>query len=167
MPVRSPRYVYKISLIQVNIDEDAANTDDAPAETEAGEKRPIYVKMKKSIGDFLGLTPLPYTSTEWTGTFQAGQTDAGNTGSKYRKRLGGFRVASYTIIAKTQFTLTEYVRQQNGTYIAQQKIFKSLSIGFPTGHSVTEFIAFLTSTGVVEQVAQVRTPAGYSYHIAS
>lgn len=161
MPVRSPRYVYELNItITENVDDDKAAIDAAPTQTVSGTQKQIYVKMKRSIGDWLGLTPLAYNNSIWTGTFKAGQTGATNTGSKFRRRVGGFRVASYTLIARGTFTIPELVRQADGSYLTVNTKFKSVSIGFPRGHSVTEFIDWLGTTTKMGEVEAIRTPAG-------
>jgi hypothetical protein len=156
MPVRSPRQIYKITSIQYNVDE-APGTDAAPAQTEAGQKRPIYVLMKESIGDYLGLTPLAWNAAELTGTFAGSGL---NQGAKYRKRVGGYRDGSYTLVAKTTFTIKEIVKGDNGSYTTRDKNFKSISIGFPKGHSVHEVLDFLATTTKFAQVRAVITPQG-------
>lgn len=161
MPVRSPRYVYELNItITENVDDDKIAIDTAPTQTVSGTQKQIYVKIKKSIGDWLGLTPLPYNSGAWTGRFQAEQTGATNTGSKFRRRIGGFRVASYTLIARTDFEIPELVKQADGSYKTVNTKFKSVSIGFPRGHSVTEFIDWMGTTSRFGEVEAVRTPAG-------
>jgi hypothetical protein len=163
MPVRSPRFVYKITTITANVDDNVAAIDP----TTGGTTKPIYVKLKKAIGDWMGLTPLPYNSPDWTGTFAAGQTGALNTGKTYRKRLGGFRYQSFALVATTQFTIPEIVKDTNtGVYSTVNSKFKEISIGFPVGVSVSEFITWLGTTGIASQVALVRTPSGVSHPIS-
>ena len=165
-PIRSPRYVYLLTTITQNVDTYKEALDSPPGSGGAGGTRPLYVKMKKSIGDWLGLTPLAYNDPAWTGTFVADQTGALNTGSNFRRRLGGFRVASYTLIAEENFAITELIRQPNGSYTSNSRNFKTISIGFPKGHTVTEFIAWLATTSNFSQVIAVRTPAGTTHAIS-
>lgn len=163
MPVRSHRLLYKIESIT---DLEPAPPDaipDLPGSTPAKIVKPIYCLMKKSIGDFLGLVPLDWDAEELTGTYQG---NGGNKGSKYRKRLGGFRVASYTLVAVNQFELIEYVKQDDGSIDEIPKKFRTISIGFPTGHSVNEFVTFLKTTGVIGQVSLIRTPNGRSIGVS-
>lgn len=165
-PIRSPRYVYLLTTITQNVDTNKEALDAPPGSGGAGGTRPLYVKMKKSIGDWLGLTPLPYNDPAWTGTFTEQQEGALNTGSNFRRRIGGFRVASYTLIAEENFEITELVRQADGTYRENSRSFKTISIGFPKGHTVTEFINWLATTSNFSQVRAVRTPAGTTHTIS-
>ncbi len=165
MPVRGPRALYRILSIQENLDDDPAAVDDAPDETEDGTRRPIFALIKRPIGDFLGLVPIAWNDPIFTGTFQTTQGSL-NEGSLFRRRIGGFRVASYTLIAVSTFEITELVKQDNGEYEEVLTPFKSISIGLPKGHSVTEFINFMGTTGVLSQVATIKTPAGHGIPIA-
>lgn len=157
MPVRSHRVLYKIEQITDLQPAPPDNIPDLPGTTPQKITRPIYCLMKKSIGDFLGITPLDWDAQELTGTYEGNGL---NKGSKYRKRVGGFRVASYTLIALDQFTLNQYVPQEDGSIKVVPGKFRSISIGFPVGHSVTEFVTFIKATGIVNQVRAIRTPNG-------
>ena len=165
MPIKSYRLLYKLTSITSAVNDNPSAVDPGAGGTPAQTTKPLYCLMKKSIGDFLGLTPLAWDAPELTGTFKvstaAGETVAGNEGTKYRKRLGGFRVASYTLIAITQFDITEYVKNPTtGAITTTQKKYRSISIGLPTGHSVNEFIAFIVATGKASLISGIRTPAG-------
>jgi|GEM_PF-5749031 len=84
-----------------------------------------------------------------------------NTGSQYRRNLGGFKVASYTLIAKTFFVINEqYYDNVNGILVEATKKFRTMSIGLPKGHSVHEFITFLGGADNFENILALRTPAG-------
>ena len=78
----------------------------------------------------------------------------------HRKRIGGFRVASYTLLATTQFDITEYIKKDDGSYGTATKKFRSISIGLPRGHSVNEFITFLVAAGKTANIRGIRTPSG-------
>lgn len=161
MPVRSPRYVYQVNIsVNQDDDPDAIDSPDDAGDGDNVSSRNIFVKMKKSIGDWLGLTPLAYDDPIWTGIFNENQTGATNKGYSYRRRLGGFRVGSYTLIAETKFEIPELVRQDDGSYETVTTDFKSISIGFPVGHTVHEFITWLGTTERISEVAIIRTPAG-------
>jgi hypothetical protein len=165
MPIKSYRLLYKITQMSRAVDDNPSGVDPGAGGTPAQTTKPLYCLMKKSIGDFLGLVPLEWNAPELTGTFKVstatGETVAGNEGTKYRKRLGGFRVASYTLVAITQFDITEYVKNQaTGAITTSQKKYRTISIGFPTGHSVNEFVNFIVSTGKASQISGIRTPAG-------
>lgn len=157
MPIRSPRQVYKIEAITVNIDEDQEGPDVGPAGTVSGQKRPIVAKIKESIAEYLGLSPIEFDDPIWTGTFQAGGY---NVGAKFRKNLGGFREASYTLVAHNSFSIKERIKQENGSYSIRTKEFKTISIGFPRGHTVTEIVAWLKTLNNFSKVAAVVTPQG-------
>lgn len=156
MPIRSPRKVYLLEGFT------------KPTEGNPEGSSAVYVKMKKSIGDFLGMTPLPYNDPAWTGVF-AGET--GNGGATYRKRLGGYRAASYKFKAVSLFSITEYYleKQTDGSYEYKTAAadFQSFSIGFPKGHSVSEVVTWIGNTDVVDQIEQIITPAGASIDISA
>lgn len=140
------------------------NIPDLPGATPGKVTKVVYCLMKKSIGDFLGIVPLDWDAPELTGTFAGA---GGNKGSKYRKRVGGFRVAAYTLVAIDRFTINEYVPQADGSVVLTPGKFRTISIGFPKGHSVNEFVDFIKSTGIVGQVAQIRTPTGRSFGVST
>lgn len=144
-PIKSPRQVYKIDVIKVG--EGPAGTGGAP----------IYLKMKESVGDWLGLEPLSYDAPDWIGTFQG---DGPNAGFKYRKNIGGFRVASFKLVAKTVFTITQLVSTEDGNYVPTPGNFKTVSIGFPKGWSVTEVVNWLSTFDNIETMKAIITPSG-------
>lgn len=165
MPIKSYRLLYKISEMSRAVNDNPNAVDPGAGGTPAQTTKPLYCLMKKSIGDFLGLVPLEWNAPELTGTFKVstatGETVAGNEGTKYRKRVGGFRVASYTLIAITKFDITEYVKNANtGEITESQKEYRTISIGFPVGHSVNEFVNFIVGTGKANEISGIRTPAG-------
>ena len=53
MPIRSPRRLYLVNEITVDLDDDPAVIDKSPSDTTPQTNRPIIVKMKEAIGDFL------------------------------------------------------------------------------------------------------------------
>lgn len=165
MPIRSYRLLYKVEGMTSNNPNPGDAIPNLPGVVDPPILKPIYCLMKRSIGEWLGLVPLPWDAEELTGTFGG---NGGNKGSKYRKRLGGFRVASYSLIAVDRFTINEYVPVKDSNEI--QVIpgqFRSLSIGFPKGHSVTEFVTFLKTTSRIAEIALVRTPSGRSFGIST
>lgn len=157
MPVASYRLLYKLTGITQNVDDNPTETDPSPGGGAGQTTKPLYALMKRSHGDYLGLTPLDWNAAELTGTFAGA---AGNQGTKYRKRVGGFRAGSYTLLAVTTFDITEYVKKDDGSYGTQVKKFRSISVGLPVGHTVNEFISFLSTTGKIAQIRGIRTPAG-------
>lgn len=158
MPIRSPRRLYEITEMQVNLDDDPDNVDIAPLETVGGLQRNVFVKMKEGIGDYLGMIPVPYNDPRLTGVFAGNGL---NLGATYRRRLGGFRVASYTLIAKTTFVISErYFDSVQNTVVIANKEFKTMSIGFPKGHSVSEFIDFIVNRDNVDKIQAIRSPNG-------
>ena len=164
MPVRSYRLLYKIEGITNTVTAPPDAIPDLPGTTPEKIIKPVYCLMKRSIGDFLGIVPIDWDNPELTGTFAG---EGGNKGSKYRKRLGGFRVASYTLVAIDRFTLNEYVQQEDGSILVTPGKFRTISIGFPNGHSVNEFVDFLKGTGVIGQVAKIITPNGRSIGVST
>lgn len=84
-----------------------------------------------------------------------------NKGAIYKRNIGGFKVASYKLLAKTTFVITEeYYDSTNGAFIVAPKAFRSMSIGFPKGHSVHEFETFIISSFALDKIAAYVTPAG-------
>jgi hypothetical protein len=158
MPIRSPRLIYEIDVITRNLDDDPAAIDTAPTQTVDGTVSNIYIKMKKAIGDYFGLEPLASNDPVFNGVFGG---DGLNKGSSYRRNIGGFKAASYTLKAKTTFVLEEeYYDSIQGTVIQTNKAFRSMSIGFPTGHSVYEVFFWLNSLTNNDKIAAVVTPEG-------
>ena len=154
-PIRSPRRLYLISQITVNID-DVNNAIDPVT---GGTTRPIIAKIKEAVGEYLGLTPLAYNNAIFTGTFTG---DGTNKDAKFRKNLGGFKDASYTLIAKDQFLIKEFVRAPiTGNLSRVESDFKTITIGFPKGHSVTEVIKWLETSSKLPQIRALVTPAGH------
>lgn len=165
MPIRSPRAIYRITGMTRNVDDEKAIIDNLPGSAVAKTTAQVYAKMKESIGDFLGLTPLLYDDEAFVGTFKPGGL---NAGYKFRRNIGGFREAAYTLIAKTTFPIVEIVyNKATKTYSTVNTNFATITIGFPKGHSVTEFISFLDSTGKTELVRAIRTPKGNRINLTS
>ncbi len=160
MPIRSPRRVYKIEQIRFNLDDNPEAIDQAPDETILGQSRFIYAKIKEGIGKWLGLTPLDYDDEAYRGVFQGHGL---NAGSLYRRRIGGFRVASYKLIANSAFNIEEkYYKDGEKTPTIAFKQFRTMSIGFPKGHSVWEVVNFLGSTGKIGDIRAIVPPAGHA-----
>ncbi len=148
MPVRGPRKLYKIDLIQVG---------ESPTGTGG---RPIVVKMKEAIGDWLGIRPLAWNDPILVGTFSGAGP---NAGYKFIRRLGGFRQTSFTLVSKTDFQIPELIKGADGIYSLATRPFKSISIGFPKGVSVHEFVYWIGSTNKAEQISHIVTPSGVSF----
>lgn len=163
-PVRSYRLLYKIEGITSTIPTPPDGIPDLPGTVTPRIVKPVYCLMKRSIGDFLGLVHLDWDAEELTGVFAG---DGGNKGSKYRKRLGGFRVAAYTLVAVDRFTINEYVPQEDGSIVVTPGKFRTVSIGFPKGHSVNEFVNFLKTTSRIPEIALIRTPSGRSIGVST
>lgn len=158
MPIRSPRGVYLIKNMSVNKDDDPNIIDNLPGGVEPKTVRPLYCKMKISIGNYFGLTALKSDDIAFQGTFGGNGL---NTGSKFYKNIGGFREAAYKLIPKTTFTVTQLIlNPATGAYVPVQKNFRSMSIGFPKGHSVTEFLAWLITLSNSADVRAIVTPKG-------
>lgn len=158
MPIRSPRAVYAITGMTSNVNDSTTVIDNLPGGTEPKTTKPVYCKMKISIGDFLGFTPLLSSDPIFIGTFKAGGL---NAGAKYFKNIGGFREASYKVVSKGTFTINERVYDKTTkTTSTIAKNFKSFSIGFPKGHSVVEFITWLKTSSKIGLIQAVITPKG-------
>lgn len=152
MPISGPRKLYKIDQIQVG--ENALG---------AGG-RAIIVKMKEPIAKWFGLTQLAYDDPILRGTFGG---VGPNAGFKYTKRLGGFRHQSFKLVANTRFFITERERLLLGFGLPVVKAYRSMSIGFPYGVSVHEFIDWIGGTGKVSKIAYIVTPRGVSFPISA
>lgn len=157
MPIRSPRRLYLIDEITRDVDDDPDAIDKLPGDTLPQTTVPIIAKIKESIGDYLGLTPLAYNDPIFTGVFGG---EGLNTGAQYRKNLGGFRDASYTLVAETTFTITEKFYNDAGEFVTEENNFRTMTIGMPKGHSVTEIIAWLETTTALDSIRSLITPAG-------
>lgn len=158
MPIRSPRGVYLIKGMNVNKDDDPDVIDNLPGGAEPKTVRPVYCKMKLAIGNYFGLTPLASDDIAFQGTFGGKGL---NTGSKFYKNIGGYREAAYMLIPTKTFAITQIVlNKATGEYVNVIKNFRSMSIGFPKGHSVTEFIAWLTPLTGSANVRAIVTPKG-------
>lgn len=158
MPIRSPRLIYKIDSIVRNLDDTPGQIDIAPTETVDGTTSPIYVKIKKGIADYFGLDPVPSNDPIFTGVFAG---EGLNKGSTYRRNIGGYRAGSYKFLAKTTFLIQEtYYDSTLNTIIEQTKAFRSMSIGFPLGHSVHEVLAWLDTLQNNDKVIAVVGPSG-------
>lgn len=155
-PIRSPRRLYLISNVTANQDDNKDGIDPATG----GTTRPVIAKIKEAIGEYFGLTPMAYNDPLFTAVFGGEGT---NSGATFRKRFGGFRDASYTFIAKDQFSISEIVT--NPTTGATSRVtneFKSITVGFPKGHSVTEIIKWLETTNKLSEIRYLRSPSGAS-----
>lgn len=151
MPISGPRKLYKIDEIKVGM-----------SAAEAGG-RPIIVKMKEPIAKWFGLTQLAYDDPLLIGTFGG---SGPNAGYKYVKRLGGFRFESYKLVANQRFFITERVKLPVGFGIPTVKLYASMSIGFPKGVTVRQFISWIASTEKKTKIAYIVTPRGVSFPIS-
>ena len=151
MPIRGPRQLYKIADLQVG--ESSTGTGG----------RPVVAKIKEPIGHFIFILTrklcMAWNDPDMTATFGGSGANAGFT---YVRRLGGFRHASYKLVAKTQFAITEIVRQGDGTYSTASKNYRSISIGFPKGVSVHEFLSWIGGNAKASEIARIVTPSGKS-----
>lgn len=156
-PIRSPRKIYRVTGMTSNVN-NAPGIDNLPGGTDVDTTKPLYVKMKKSVGDWLGLTPIASNDPIFTGIFAG---EGLNKGTTYRKKIGGFKSGSYTLIAATIFTVNEIVvNSETGAVTTPTKKVRTISIGFPTGHSVNEFIAWISSTTRASEITAIRAPSG-------
>lgn len=158
MPIRSPRLIYEIIKIVENKDDNPDGIDVAPVETVGGLQEPIFAKIKKGIGDYLGLKSIPFNDPIFKGYFDGSGT---NYGSEYRRNIGGFRVASYKFIAKSYFNIEEeYYDKEIKRYVVGKADFRTMSIRLPKGHSVNEVIQWALSFDNLENIAAMVTPKG-------
>lgn len=160
-PIRSPRALYKITLVDVHLDDDDDAIDPAPTQTVAGTKRAIVVNMKEAVGDYLSLQPMAWNDPLFFGTFKTppAQTGATNAGAEFYRRLGGYKEASYTFEAMTKFTISEIAKSDNG-YSRSNADFRTFSIGFPRGHSVIEIIRWIAGNPRFNDIRAIVTPNG-------
>lgn len=159
MPIRSPRRLYLLEgIVQRNLDDNPEAIDTAPGQTVEGTVEDVVIKMKQAIGDYFGLEPIASNDPIMTGTFGGHGL---NQGAQYYRNIGGFRVASYTLVAKSQFELQEeYYDPDTKLYLNVTSKFRTMSIGFPKGHSVHEIMFWLNSLTNNTEISHVITPAG-------
>lgn len=152
-PVRSPRLLYKIA--GVTIDRDGAGT---------GVAEPVIVKMKESHGRLLGLSPIDSNDPIFYGTFATGP----NAGKTYLRNLGGFREASYRLVARNGFSVTEIFFDASNNRVERLVKKKSVDIGFPKGHSANEIVSWLRGLPVADEIDAVIMPSGrrFAFHAA-
>ena len=153
MPIRSPRRLYEVEEVTENVD-DVPDAIDPPG----GTVKPLFILMKEAIGEFLGLEPIGFNDPRLIGTFGGNGL---NAGSLYRKKVGGYRVAGYTLISVSKFSLTEkFFNKSTDVYTEEVNQFKTMTIGFPKGHTVHEVITWLAGLNNFSEIRALRTPAG-------
>jgi hypothetical protein len=157
MPIRSPRRLYLINLIQVNNDDDPTVIDRSPGLAITETKRPIIVKMKQGIGEYLGLTPINWNDPQLSGIFNGVGL---NLGQRYSRRVGGFKTVSYTLLPESVFAIKE--RFYNNANVLQTPTtnFKSITIGFPKGPTVDNVRNWLSTTAKFDEIRGLRGPSG-------
>lgn len=146
MPVRGSRRLYLLNEIQLR-----------EGTGENATTRAILAKIKQPIAEYFGLTPVNYNDPIFTATFGG---EGGNAGARFRKNLGGFRDASYTLIAENNFQINERVDDGSGNFTAVESLFKTVSIGLPKGHSVSEVIDWIATFDNFDNIRALRTPKG-------
>jgi len=158
MPIRSPRVLVEIETITRNLDDNPDAIDTVPDQTVDGLRTNLFVKMKKGIAQYLGFEPVAWNDPRMLGVFSGHGL---NAGAEYRRNIGGFRVASYTLISKSTFQIQEeYFDDSTEVYTVATNPFRTMSIGLPKGHSVHEFITTLAGANNFDNLAAIRTPAG-------
>lgn len=162
MPIRSPRKIYEILTVTANVDDDPLKID-SPIDEGANTDTPILVKMKKGIGDFLGLEPISWNDSRFYGQFTLdGQEGATNKGATFHRKIGGFKVASYKLLPVTTFAIQEdYYDRASDQRIQAIKKFQSMSIGFPRGHKVWQIKFWLAAQKNFDQIRAFVTPNGH------
>ncbi|NJL51406.1 MAG: hypothetical protein HC930_02875 [Hydrococcus sp. SU_1_0] len=157
MPIRSPRRLYLINLIEVNNDDDPDVIDRSPGLAITETKRSIVVKMKEGIGEYLGLTPMNWNDPQLSSIFKGGGL---NLGQAYARRVGGFKTVSYTLLPETVFSIQEKFYDDDGNFQTAQSNFKSMTIGFPKGPTVDNVRKWLASTSKFDEIRGLRSPSG-------
>jgi hypothetical protein len=161
MPIRSPRRLYLINLIQVNNDDDPDVIDRLPGSALVETKRSIVVKMKQGIGEYLGLTPMNWNDPQLRGVFQGIGL---NQGQSYARRVGGFKTLSYTLIPEELFEIEERFYDNNllGNPVLETRTsnFKSMTIGFPKGPTVDSIRTWLSTCENFDNIKGFRSPNG-------
>jgi hypothetical protein len=161
MPIRSPRRFYKIELIKRNKDDNPDEIDKLPDDNTPQTTTSIIIKMKEGIGQYFGLSPVAYNDPIFNGVFAGNGL---NKGAKYRRNVGGFKDAAYTLIANELFSIEEKYYEDNllgkPTLRTESKDFKTMSIGFPIGHTVHEVITWLATLENFDTILALRSPAG-------
>lgn len=148
--VRSPRRLYLIDEITIK---NSAGTG----------TRPCVAKLKQAVAEFLGMTALEYNDAIFDGVFAG---DGTNVGAKFRKKIGGFRDAAYTLIAVENFEIEEIVYNKDTKTITRPTTnFRSLTIGLPIGHTVNEVVDWIGTTSAIDEIGYLVTPAGHKIAI--
>jgi hypothetical protein len=150
--VRSPRRLYLIDEITIK---NSAGTG----------TRPCIAKLKQAVAEFLGMVPLEYNDAIFDGVFDGSGT---NAGAKFRKKIGGFKDAAYTLIAVESFLVSEIVYNRDTKVITRPETsFRSLTIGLPVGHTVNEVVDWIGNTSALDEIGYLVTPAGHKIPISS
>jgi hypothetical protein len=162
MPIRSPRRLYLTNIVRHDNDDDKTLIDKTLGIALVETTRPVIVRMKEGIGDFLGFVPLAWNDPIFDGVFGGIGL---NQGAKYRRVLGGFKDASYQCIAETDFSITETFKDTDNLTTSIVSTFKTFNIGFPKGHSVNEVVSWLATSTNFDQIAAIRSPSGYRHDL--
>lgn len=146
--VRSPRILVKIDEVTVRRKRAGVNVQES-----------VVVKMKQSHALLLGLEPLDGDDPILQGEFGG---DSLNKDFKFLRNLGGFRARSFSLVARTSFSMRNIVKNSDGTDTITNVPFRSIDIGFPAGVKIVEVFNWLRglSPEVVSQIAFIRTPNG-------
>ena len=115
--------------------------------------------MKASHAQLLGLNALDGDDPILQGKFGG---DSLNKDFHFLRNLGGFRARSFSLIAKTSFSMKNTVKNADGTDTVSNVPFRSIDIGFPSGVKIVEVFNWLRGLGeeVTSQIAYIRTPNG-------
>ena len=125
MPIRSPRVLVELETITANLDDDPNAIDEAPGQTVDGLKTNLFVKMKKGIATYLGFEPVSWNDPRMLGVFGGNGL---NKGAEFRRRLGGFKVASYKLISKSVFQIEEeYYDEDTKVYTVATNPFRTMN----------------------------------------
>jgi hypothetical protein len=168
-PVKSPRYLYICNGLKrrvVTINATTGNKESSLIDA--------LVLIKESHANWLGTTLctlIPSDDPRRFGTRSVVRpdetsegTDAAEQTERYVKRIGGYRADSFTLVARTNFSLS--YREEDGTNKTVQK--KSISIGMPTGISLNRFIDWIEDLDNTKynEISGIISPNGRKFPIS-
>lgn len=148
-PIRSPRRIYKIPQLVRRITGEGES-----ATSEVGDG---YVNMKKAVAELFGdsLEELSYSDNVWYYTRTINGQEV-----QYRKNLGGYKFKQVKLFAYAGFDVNEQYYNDEGELTTESTNFKSITIGLPSGASLSRFLGWLELTDFFTSIDKIITPDG-------
>lgn len=168
-PVKSQRYLYSCTNLKRRIM--VTNPTDG---TKTSTLVDAIVLMKESHANWLGTNLavlVPSDDARRFGTRSVvrpneatTEIDAAEQTERYVKRIGGYRSDSFTLVARTTFSLT--YKELDGTSKTVQK--KSISIGMPAGVALNRFVDWIENLADAKynELAGIISPDGRKFQIS-